>query len=211
MSKKNDPQKNDRERFGLVFRERFIKWQPGEIIHLHCDPMGFLKVIVGSVVAGLTVGMVVGLLPAVLILGESGGFLVLQIYLVVSIALAVAGGIWTGLDGRRRDSVIDWGSGSFHTQVGWFTRNYRIEQIYEISLNIEKPKPIMVSSNSDQVRKTSSAETTYTARIYAHAGRKTYILLETAFHRGERNQVQSKLIPVVEKLAQALQVSWYEG
>lgn len=203
MSTKNAPQENELDRFGLVFRERFLEWQPGRRIHLHRDPHGFLKVIFGSLIAGLFMGLFFGLIPVFMIVGEDADPYFLPIYLVASGTLWVGLAIWTGLKGRRRDSLIDWNRRSFHTQVGWVTRNYSIDQIYELSLTIQKPKP----KDPDE---TDELGVTYAARVMIHAGRKTYILLETEFVRDDQKSVRSKLKPVIEKLAEVLQVSWTE-
>lgn len=196
---------SDCKRFGLVFREQFLEWQPGQRIHLQRDQTGFLKVIFGSVMAGLVMGVIFGLIPAFIFFGDEGERFFFPCYLVVSGALALALMIWIGLDGRRRDSVIDWERRSFHTQVGWVTRDYSLEQIYEMSLFVEKPKPKPKDPEAE-----ANPSTTHTARILIHAGRKTYILLETAFVRDDQNAVRSKLKPVIEQLAEALQVSWSE-
>ncbi len=195
----------DRGRFGLVFRERFLEWQPGQRIHLHRDPMGIFKVIFGSVIAGLVMGVIFGLIPAFMIFGEEAERFFFPIYLVVSGTLGLGLAIWTGLDGRRRDSVIDWERGRFHTQVGWVTRDYSLEKVYEMSLTIEKPNPKPKDPEAED-----NPSVTYAARILIHAGRKTYILLQTEFVRDDQHAMRSKLTPVIEQLAEALQVSWSE-
>ena len=206
-TKTNQPPdtKNDRGRFGLVFRERFLEWQPGQRIHLHREQMGIFKVIFGSVIAGLILGVIFGLIPAFIFFGDEGERFFFPCYLVVTGVLALALTIWMGLDGRRRDSVIDWKRGSFHTQVGWVTRDYSLEQIYEMALSIEKPRP-----KPKDPEAADNPAATYAARILIQAGRKTYILLETEFVRDDQNAVRSKLKPVIEQLAEALQVSWSE-
>lgn len=195
--------KEQRHRFGLEFRERFLEWEPGNVIHLHRDHLGFVTVIGGALIAGLIAGLLFGLAPALWLFSGRGPFFIAQIYAGVSLVLAIGGGIWLGLDSRRRDTLIDWSRGTIRVQVGWSTREYPLDAIDELTVHV--PKPVKVSRNAGEAEKKT------TARIFLTVGRKRYVLLETEFHPDALRHTQSKLANVTEQLAGDLRVSWSQS
>ncbi len=192
--------KEQRQRFGLEFRERFLEWEPGNLIHLHRDHLGPITVIGGALIAGLIAGLIFGLASALWLFSERGPFFIAQIYAGVSLLLAIGGGIWLGLDSRRRDTLIDWNRGTIRLQVGWSAREYPLDAIHELTLHV--PKPVKVSNDSGEAEKKT------TARIYLTIGRKRYVLLETNLHQDAHRHTQSTLSSVTEQLANDLKVSW---
>ncbi len=195
--------KEQRLRFGLEFRERFLEWEPGNLIHLHRDHLGPVTVIGGALIAGLIAGLLFGLVPALWLFSDRGPFFIAQIYAGVSLLLAIVGGIWLGLDSRRRDTLIDWNRGTVRVQVGWSAREYPLDEVHELALRV--PKPIKRTPNS------GAAVTKSTARIFLNVGRKRYILLETQFDQDDHGRTQSKLANVTEQLAGDLKVSWSQS
>ncbi|MBI5759729.1 MAG: DUF3592 domain-containing protein [Planctomycetales bacterium] len=200
-----DPHRNtkeERRRFGREFRERFLEWEPGHIIHLHRDHLGFATIIGGALIAGLVAGLLFGLVPALWLFSGRGPLFIAQFYAAVSLVLAVVGGIWLGLDNRRRDTHIDWGREMIRAQVGWFAHEYTFDEIQELSIRVPKPEKKSAGSGT--------TEKTYAARIHLHIGGKRYILLETEFTRHDHLSVRASLLPIVEQLAQDLKVGWSE-
>lgn len=204
--RKADPHfktKEQRQRFGLEFRERFLEWEPGNLIHLHRDHVGVVSVIGGALIAGLIAGLLFGLAPALWFFSSRGPFFIAQIYAGVSLVLAIGGGIWLGLDSRRRDTLIDWNRGTIRVQVGWSAREYPLDAIHELTLHV--PTPVKVSKDAGEAEKKT------TARLFVTVGRKRYVLLETEFHPDALRHTQSKLANVTEQLANDLKVSWSQS
>lgn len=201
-----DPQfktKGERQRFGLEFRERFLEWEPGSLIHLRRDPLGIIAVIGGALIAGLIAGLPFGLVPALWLFSAQGPFFIAQVYAGVSLVLAIAGGIWLGLDSRRRDTLIDWKRGTVRVQIGWFASEYALDEIRELTLHV--PKPVKAT------RSTGEVETKSKARVFLVVGRNRYVLLETEFHEDLHRHTQRQLTSVTEQLANDLNVSWSQS
>ena len=195
--------REQRQRFGLEFRERFLEWQPGNVIHLHRDHLGFVTVLGGALIAGLIAGLLFGLAPALWLFSGRGPVFIGQIYAGVSLVLAIVGSIWLGLDSRRRDTLIDWNRGTVRVQVGWFAREYPLDALHELTLHV--PKPIRVSNDAGEAEKKT------TARLFLQLGRKRYVMLETEFHQDAHQHTQRALANVTEQLANDLKVSWSQS
>ena len=195
--------KEQRQRFGLEFRERFLEWEPGNIIHLHRDHLGIVAVIGGALIAGLILGLLFGLPPALWLFSGRGALFVAQVYAGVSLVLAIGGGIWLGLDSRRRDTLIDWNRGTVRLQVGWFANEYPLDELQELTLDVSKPTK--ASKTAGEVEKKSRA------RVFLNVGRKRYVLLETEFHPDAHSHTQRQLASVTEQLAGDLKVSWSQS
>lgn len=191
--------KAERQRFGLEFRERFIEWEPGNLIHLHRDHLGFIKVLAGAAIAGLIGGAIFGAAPAFYFFSARGNAFVFQVYLVVSGVLAVVGAVWLGLDNRRRDTVIDWGRETVRAQVGWFASEYTFDEIRDVTLQIPQPTKLD-TNNSDGVTKA------YAARVRLRVGGKNYIVLEVECDRDDLKRARKQLQPIAEQLASSLKV-----
>ena len=195
--------KEQRQRFGLEFRERFLEWEPGNVIHLHRDHLGFVTVIGGALIGGLIAGLLFGLAPALWLFSGRGPVFIGQIYAGVSLVLAIVGSIWLGLDSRRRDTLIDWNRGTVRVQVGWSAREYPLDALHELTLHV--PKPIRVSNDAGEAEKKT------TARLFVNIGRKRYVLLETEFHQDAHHHTQRALANLTEQLANELKVSWSQS
>lgn len=184
--------KAERQRFGLEFRERFIEWEPGNLIHLHRDHLGFVKVMAGAAIAGLIGGAIFGAAPAFYFFSARGNVFVFQIYLAVSSILAFVGAVWLGLDNRRRDTVIDWGRETVRAQVGWFASEYTFDEIRDVTLQIPQPAKLD-KNNSDGVTKT------YAARVRLRVGGKNYIVLEIECDRDDLKRARANLQPIAQQ------------
>lgn len=192
--------KAERQRFGLEFRERFLEWEPGNRIHLHRDHLGLISIVAGALVAGLILGAIIGLPLAMWLFSAKGTYFIAQIYAAVSLVLAIAGGIWFGLDNRRRDTMIDWGRETVRAQVGWSAREFTFDEIQELTLRIPDPKKPSPSNSTDTTA-------TYAARILLIVRGKRYILLEVQCQRDELRRMRGRLRSIAEELAASLKVS----
>ncbi|MDA1166460.1 MAG: DUF3592 domain-containing protein [Planctomycetota bacterium] len=210
---KADP---ERSRFGLVFRERFLEWEPGNVIHLHRDRAGFLVVVIGAVIGGLAIGLIISLLPAVGLLAfrdslpkfitQHGIWFIANFYAAVSLVSAIGILIWALFDGRGRDTQIDWNRGSFRGRVGWSTRECELEQIHSLTLKL--PQPSAPSKNSNA---SAGHEAKYAAKLIINVAGRKYVLLESEFEGPHRKIVRRILIPVIEELSEKLKKPWNEA
>ena len=196
----------ERRMFGLEFRERFIEWDPGNIIHLHRDHLGFLATVGGALIVGLLAGLVFGRAPALWLFSGRGPLFVAQVYAAVSIVLAIAGCIWLGLEYRRRDSLIDWRRESFRGQVGWFAREFKFDDFQDLTLRVPPFKPRTRTSSSS-----GTPESRQAGRIFLRVGGRKYILLETEYDRSGYHTARSKMQSVIERLATDLKLPWVEA
>ena len=192
--------KGERQREGLEFRERFLEWEPGQRVHLHRDHLGLLSVIAGALIAGLILGAIFGLPLLFWLFSGRGLYFIAQIYAAVSLVLAIGGGIWYGLDNRRRDTLFDWGRETVRAQVGWFAREFTFDQVQELSLRIPQPKKPNPGSPTDTT-------TTYPARVLLVVASKRYTLLEVQCRREALRETQRRLRTIAEELAASLKVS----
>lgn len=205
----------ERTRFGLVFRERFLEWEPGNLIHVHRDRAGFLAVLIGAVIGGLVFGLLISLFPAVgllcfkdslpRIITQHGVWFVANFYAVVSLVSVIGIGIWGLLDGRARDTLIDWNRGTFRGRIGWSVREFTLDQIDDLTLRVPKPSPPPKTSSHD-----TQTEAKFTARLSVNVAGRKYHLLETEFVRRERDSVHRKFASVAQSLATELKVHWNE-
>ena len=204
----------DHTRFGLLFRERFLEWDPGSVIHVHRKRAGFLAVLIGSVIGGLILGLLISLIPAVgllafreslpQIISQHGTRFVTNFYVAVSLVSAVGMFIWALFNGRGRETQIDWNRGSFRGRVGWSNREFGIDQIDSLTLKLPK-------LNASSQTSSTSPELKYPARLLINVAGRKYVLLESEFPGPRRQIVRRLLIPQIEQLSAKLNVPWNEA
>ena len=204
-----DPQaltREQRQRFDLVFRERFLEWELGQRIHLHRDHLRLPTVVVKAVGFGLILGAFLGIPLAFWLFSGNDLIVIAEFYLGVSLVLALIAGISIGLDGRRRDTVIDWGRGTIRVQVGWFAHEYTLDEIQKLALQVSEPRHL-AANKSNRSDKSSGPQTTYPARIVLHVRSQRYILLEVACKPAAIHKTRGRLQDVAQELASSLNVS----
>ena len=126
--------------------------------------------------------------------------------MISSLVLALIAGISIGLDGSRRDTVIDWGRGTIRVQVGWFAHEYTLDEIQKLALQVSEPKHL-AANKSNRSDKSSGPQTTYPARIVLHVRSQRYILLEVACKPADIHKTRGRLQEVAQELAGSLNVS----
>ena len=206
----------ERTRNGLVFRERFIEWEPGQLIHVRRDRAGFLVVLIGAIVGGLTLGLLVSLFPTVgllafrdsvpRIVARNGIWFIANIFAAASVVSALGVLVWGLLDGRGRETEIDWARGSFRGRIGWGTYECAIDQIGSLTLSLPAVNVPPVNSGSSV-----GHESKYAARLVVHVAGRKFILLETEFAGQNRKIVRKQLLPLIEQLSSELKVEWKEA
>ena len=183
---------------GLLLTEEICRWEPGKTVHIYRPRVGFLKSIFGAIIAGLIVGMVLGLLPAIFFLSGRGVIFIAQFYLAVSAMLSVAFAMGLMLWGRRREYLLDWALESIHWEIGWGSQDAPLQSIDSLQLRLpakDSPRNHVVDSY----------------RIKARINGKDYTLLETNGNGQNWYEVRDKLKKVIGELAHALNVEWTES
>ncbi len=183
---------------GMLMVEEIVCWEPGQTVHIRRARVGFLRSIFGVIIAGLFLGLLFGLLPALFFLSGRGVVFMAQFYLAVSALLAVAFAIGLMLWGRRREYLLDWSLESIHWEIGWSGREAPLENIESLILKLpaeDAPRNPVVDSH----------------RIQARIQGKTYTLLETNGNGLDWFQTRQKLVKVIGELAHALHIPWTES
>ena len=174
-----------------------LRWEPGEMIHTRRARVGFLKSIAGALIAGLVLGLPLGLLPAIFYLSGHGVIFIARFYLAVSALIAVAFTIGLLLYGRRREFLLDWSLGSLFCEIGWSNREFAIENIERLTLKLparDSQRNPIVDSHS----------------IVIQIDGKTFTLVDTNGADQSWDQARKKLARVITELANALNVPWNE-
>ncbi len=182
---------------GLLMQEEILRWEPGEMIHTRRARVGFLKSIAGALIAGLVLGLPLGLLPAIFYLSGHGVIFIARFYLAVSALIAVAFTIGLLLYGRRREFLLDWSLGSLFCEIGWSNREFAIENIERLTLKLparDSQRNPIVDSHS----------------IVIQIDGKTFTLVDTNGADQSWDQARKKLARVITELANALNVPWNE-
>lgn len=183
---------------GLLMAEEIIRWEPGENVHLYRPRVGFIKSILGAIIAGLFLGLVLGLLPAIFFLSGRGVIFIAQFYLAVSALLSVAFAIGLILWGRRREYLLDWALESIHWEIGWSGREAPLDSIDSLMLRLpakDIPRNHVVDSY----------------RVQARIQGKVYTLLETNGNGQNWYEVRDKMKKVIGELAHSLNIEWTES
>ncbi|MCA9129673.1 MAG: DUF3592 domain-containing protein [Planctomycetales bacterium] len=195
---KSDPTIRERQLQGVVFKEKILQWSPGERVHLHRAHEPLYSIIIGSIFVGLLLGLFFGMIPAGFFFSHFGMMFVIKSYFVISGVLAVAFGCWYGLEHRRRDTCIDWAQRSLRIQVGWFVREYTVDQVQKLTYR----SPLR-QAEKDAANKS-------TARVEVTVADRKYVLLECDVTRQQAKMLRGKLQPLLDSLSAALDVGWDE-
>lgn len=197
---RNDPNHPERAHLlgELLMVESVERWEPGQLVHLRRARVGLMQTILGGIVTGFILGVVFGLLPAVFFLSKHGVIFIGKVYLAVSAALALVSVIALMLWGRRREYLFDWSLGTIHTEIGWSSRDYSLDQMELLILDLPA---------SDGER--NAIVDSYSIRFVV-AGKK-YTLIETNGKDLSWGQVRDRLVALIRPLAHHLNVEWQES
>lgn len=184
---------------GFEFRERILSWEPGQLVHLQRDSISFLSVISGGLIAGLFLGLLFGLVPALVFFSGRGPIFIGQFYLAASLASAVVCAAWLWLDNRPRETRIDWSAQSIHLAVGSRLCDVFFTDVQELNVSVPKPQKPSPGSSSQPTQKQA-------ARINMVVNGKSYIVLETECASSAIRAVRSKLASIAQQLAVPMNV-----
>ncbi len=188
--------REQRRRFGLVFSERFIHWEPGKLIHLRRDPLGLLDLIWSGLILGFILGAVVGLPLLLWFCSRQGPVYIGHVYLNISFLLSVPLALIFAYVYRRSETLIDWSQQRIHVQFGWFSRDVEWSDVQQVVVRCPQPdkKPDTSSTNRKH----------YTGRIELLLSGRSHVMLATEYDRTEFQKVRGKLSNIAEDLAEHL-------
>ena len=184
---------------GFEFRERILSWEPGQLVHLQRDSVSFVSVIGGGMIAGLFLGLLFGLVPALVFFSGRGPIFIGQFYLAASLISAVVCAAWVWLDNRPRETRIDWSAQSIHLSVGSSLCDAFFTDVQELHVAMPKPQKPSPGSSGQPPRK-------HAARINMVVNGKTFIVLETECAASALRAVRSKLVSIAQQLAVPMNV-----
>lgn len=188
----------ERRRFGLLFRERFIHWEPGTRIHLRRDPLDWFQLVASGLLLGLVLGAAVGLPLLFWFCSRQGPVYIGKMYLTI---VGWSTGPLTLLLAyiyRRHETWIDWSQQQIRVQVGWLARNVEWNELQQVVARVPEPnnKPDVSSSQRRQ----------YTGRVELWFAGRRHVMLATEYDRLGYSVVRSKLANVAADLASELEV-----
>lgn len=186
---------------GLEFRERVLSWDPGQLVHLQRDSISFLSVIGGGLIAGLFLGLLFGLVPALVFFSGRGPIFIGQCYLAGSLISAVVGAVWLWLDNRPRETRIDWSAQTVHLAVGSRLCDVFFSDVQELNLTIPKPQKPQPGSSHQQTQN-------HALRINLVADKRTWIILETECATNAIRAVHKKLRSLAQQVAVPMNVQF---
>jgi len=187
---------------GIEVRERVLEWEPGKLVHLQRDSISFLSVIGGAVIAGLVLGLLFGLVPAMFFFSGRGPVFIGQVYLGASLITAIVGAVWLWLDNRPRETRIEWSSQLIHLAVGSSSTDIGFSDIQQFTVTAPQPKR---SNNPDQQPKN------YAVRINLLTGGKSYIVAEAECPESALRHIRSKMTSTARQLAESMNVPLQES
>jgi Protein of unknown function (DUF3592) len=182
---------------GVEVRERILTWEPGRLVHVQRDSISGLKVIGGALIAGLVLGLLLGLPPALFFFSGRGPVFIGQFCLAVSALMAVIGGVWLWLDNRPRTTHIEWTSQFIQLSVGASFREVPFSDVQEVTVTAPQPK----RSNSP-----GQQPQTHAVRVNLIASGKSYIVVESECPTEALRHVRSKLTLSARQLSEAMHV-----
>lgn len=182
---------------GIEIRERVLEWEPGKLVHLQRDSISLLSVIGGAVIAGLFLGLLFGLVPAMFFFSGQGPVFLGKAYLGASLVTAIIGAVWLWLDNRSRETRIEWSSQLIHLAVGSSSTDIGFSDIQQLTVTAPEPKR---STNSDQQPKNIAV------RINLLTGGKTYIVAEAECPETALRHIRSKMTSTARQLAESMNV-----
>jgi Protein of unknown function (DUF3592) len=186
---------------GFEFRERILSWEPGQLVHLQRDSISFLSVTGGGTIAGLFLGLLFGLVPALVFFSGRGPIFIGQCYLGASLVSAVVCAAWLWLDNRPGETRIDWSAQSIHLAVGSRLCDVFFTDVQELNVSVPKPQKPSRESSSQPTQK-------HAARINMIVNGKTWIILETECASSAIRAVRSKLASIAQQLAVPMNVQF---
>jgi hypothetical protein len=178
-----------------------VTWEPGRLVHLQRDSISILKVLGGAIIAGLFVGLLFGLVPALVFFSGRGPIFIGQFYLAASSISAVVCAVWLWLDNRPRETRIDWSAQSVHVAVGSRLCDVFFTDVQELNVSMPKPQKSTPGSSGQPPQK-------HAARINMVVNGKTYIVLETECAASAIRAVRSKLTSIAQQLAAPMKVQF---
>jgi hypothetical protein len=182
---------------GVAFRERILAWEPGAFVHTQRNAMSFPTLISIAIIAGLIIGLLFGLVPALLFFSGRGPVFIGQFYLAASVVCAFVGGVWLWLDNRPRETRITWSSAMIHLAVGSTLLDVTFSDVQELNLTVPKRQKSQSTSSGQPPQK-------HAARINMVVNGKSFIILETECTMDAVRSVRSKLASIASHLAQTL-------
>ncbi|MBL8819109.1 MAG: DUF3592 domain-containing protein [Planctomyces sp.] len=185
---------------GLEVRERVLTWEPGQLVHLQRDSISFVKVIGGAIVAGLVLGLLFGLAPALFFFAGRGPIFIGQFYLVASAAMAVITGVWLWLDNRPRETRIEWSTERIQLVVGGGIFDASFSQVQK--LTVIAPQPKRASSPGH--------EPSIAVRVNMVVNEKAFTIVESECPAGALRHVRTKLTSAARELSISMNVPFEE-
>jgi hypothetical protein len=186
---------------GFEFRERILSWEPGQLVHLQRDSISLLSMIGGAIIAGLFVGLLFGLVPALVFFSGRGPIFIGQFYLAASLISAAVCAAWLWLDNRPRETRIDWSAQSIHLAIGSRLCDAFFTDVQELNVSVPKPQKPSPGNSSQPTQK-------HAARINMIVNGKSYIVLETECASSAIRAVRSKLSSIAQQLAVTMNVQF---
>jgi hypothetical protein len=185
---------------GLEVRERILTWEPGQLVHLQRDSISFLKVIGGAIIAGLVLGLLFGLAPALFFFAGRGPIFIGQFYLGASSAMAVITGVWLWLDNRPRETRIEWLTQRIQLAVGGRICDASFSEVQK--LTVVAPKPARSSSPGH--------EPSISVRVNMIVNQRSFIVVESECPAGALSHVRTKLTSAARELSISMNVPFEE-
>jgi hypothetical protein len=181
----------------LLMLEHILHWEPGQLVHLRRDRVGFVKAIAAGIIVGLVLGIPLGLVPALFFFSGKGLVWIVQFTLIVCGVVTIAGVVGLMLYGRRREYLLDWSGRTILWDIGWSRREASFDQIEKLELVVP---PVGQPSNPvvDQFQ------------IRALIQGRSFTLLETNGNGHTWNSARAHLAQVIAQLADSLHKRWSE-
>lgn len=189
---------------GLEFRERILSWEPGTLIHVQRDSISILSIIGGAVIAGLFMGLLFGLVPALFFFSGRGPIFIGQFYLAASALSAIVGAIWLWFDNRPRETRIEWASQLIRLVAGSRVRDAAFSDVQQLTVTIPKARKTESMDSNHQPQKLAAC-------INMTLDGKSYIILESECDENSRRTVRSKLSSLAERLASLMNVDFLDA
>ncbi|MFO0819399.1 MAG: DUF3592 domain-containing protein [Pirellulales bacterium] len=186
---------------GCEYRERILTWKPGQLVHLQRDSISLLSVIGGAVVAGLVLGLLFGLTPALFFFAGRGPFFIGQFYLGASLITALVAGVWLWQDSRFRETRIDWETRRVQWKVGSRTREASFSDVSQVA--VEAPEPSKSrSAGSGQESQTIAV------RVYLNIQGKAVLILESESKVAALKWTRKQASSIARQLSLAMEVPY---
>ena len=186
---------------GLEVREKILTWEPGQLVHLQRDSISFLKVIGGAVIAGLVLGLLFGLAPALFFFAGRGPVFIGQFYLVASGIVGLVSGVWLWLDNRPRETRIEWSTQRIQLVVGGNICDASFAEVQK--LTVIAPKPKRASSPGH--------EQSIAVRVNMVVNERSFIIVESECPADALRHVRTKLTSAARELSISMNVPLFSA